>query len=319
MKLVILDGGNIIPQLPWRQKIEGHRITDIDYYDETPAELAFDRIRGAQLVLTNKVVISASMMERLPELKYIGVMATGYNVVDVKAASRLGIVVTNIPSYSTDSVAQHAWALVLCIYNRVEYYSEQNRNGRWCRNSTFSYYDFITHELAGQTMGIVGLGNIGMKMARIALSFGMKVLAVTSKPQISLPDGIVSAPFDVLLSKSDIVSLHCPLTENTKELINRDTLSKMKNGAVLVNTGRGGLVNESDLANALNCGRIAAYGADVLSVEPAAQDNPLIGALNCYLTPHIAWTSMEARSRLIDICKDNISAFLDGRPVNVVS
>ena len=319
MKLVILDGGNIITQLPWRQKIEGHRITDIDYYDETPAELAFDRIRGAQLVLTNKVVISASMMERLPELKYIGVMATGYNVVDVKAASRLGIVVTNIPSYSTDSVAQHAWALVLCIYNRVEYYSEQNRNGRWCRNSTFSYSDFITHELAGQTMGIVGLGNIGMKMARIALSFGMKVLAVTSKPQISLPDGIVSAPFDVLLSKSDIVSLHCPLTENTKELINRDTLSKMKNGAVLVNTGRGGLVNESDLANALNCGRIAAYGADVLSVEPAAQDNPLIGALNCYLTPHIAWSSMEARSRLIDICKDNISAFLDGRPVNVVS
>lgn len=318
LKLVILDGGSIIPQLPWRQKIEGHRITDIDYYDETPAELTMERIRDAQLVLTNKVVLSASMMEQLPDLKYIGVMATGYNVVDVKAAARLGIIVTNIPSYSTDSVAQHAWAHILNIYNRVDHYAVQNREGRWCRNATFCYSDFVMHELAGQTIGVVGLGNIGMKVAQIALAFGMKVLAVTSKPQETLPSGITSVGLETLLTQSDVISLHCPLTEDNKEMINRSSLSLMKNSSVLINTGRGGLVNEADLAQALNEGAIAAYGADVLSVEPARNDNPLINADNCFLTPHIAWTSLEARSRLVDICKSNIRAFLDGKPVNVV-
>ncbi len=319
MKLVILDGGDVIPGLPWRQKVEGSRVTDIDYYDNTPAGLAVERMRGAQLVLTNKVVISAEMMDSLPDLKYIGVMATGYNVVDVKAAAGHGIVVTNIPAYSTDSVAQMTWAHILNIYNRVDYYARQNRDGRWCRSKSFCYYDSTIHELAGKVMGVVGLGNIGMKVAQIALAFGMKVLAVTSKPQDSLPEGIAAVRLETLLAQSDVVSLHLPLTASSREMINSGSLALMKPDAVLINTGRGGLVNERDLADALNEGRLAAFGADVLSCEPASPDNPLTGARNCYLTPHIAWASHEARSRLVDICKQNIRSFLDGNPINVVS
>ncbi|MCQ2082892.1 MAG: D-2-hydroxyacid dehydrogenase [Bacteroidaceae bacterium] len=319
MKLVILDGGDIVPQLPWRQEVEGSRIPNIDYYDNTPAHLALERMRGAQLVLTNKVVISASMIDELPELKYIGVMATGYNVVDVAAAARHGITVTNIPAYSTDSVAQHTWALILNVFNKVDYYAVQNRDGRWCRNVSFCYYDYPIHELAGLTLGVVGLGSIGMKVAKIALAFGMKVLAVTSKPQESLPSGIRAAKLETLLSESDVISLHCPLTEANREMINGRTLSLCKTGAVLVNTGRGGLVNEHDIACALKQGCISAYCADVLSQEPASPDNPLISVENCFITPHIAWASVEARERLVKICKHNISAFLDGHPVNVVS
>ncbi len=319
MKLVILDGGDVIPSLPWRQKVEGSRVTDIDYYDNTLPAQVMERLRGAQLALTNKVVISAEMMDGLPSLKYIGVMATGYNVVDVKAAAERGIMVTNIPAYSTDSVAQMTWAHILNIYNRVDYYARQNRDGRWCRNVSFCYYDGTIHELAGKVMGVVGLGNIGMKVAQIALAFGMKVLAVTSKAQDSLPDGIVPVSLETLLVQSDVVSLHLPLTDSNREMINSGSLALMKPDAVLINTGRGGLVNERDLADALNQGRLAAFGADVLSCEPASPDNPLIGARNCYLTPHIAWASLEARSRLVDICKQNIRSFLDGNPINVVS
>lgn len=319
MKLVILDGETIIPQQAWKRYIDDGRVTDVDYYSDTPSCLAVERMRGAQMVLTNKVVISASMMDCLPDLRYIGVLATGYNVVDVKAATSRGITVTNIPSYSTDSVVQMAWAHILNIFNRVDHYAVMNREGRWSRSPLFCYSDFPFHELAGMTIGIVGLGNIGMKMARVALAFGMKVLAMTSKPQSVLPEGVTATALETLLKESDIVSLHCPLTDNTREMIDAETLALMKSSAILINTGRGQLVNENDLADALHDGRIAAYGADVLTVEPALPDNRLVKEKNCFLTPHIAWTSIEARERLIRICMDNIAAFLDGSPSNVVN
>ncbi len=319
MKLVILDGETIIPQLAWEQYIDDDRVTDVDYYGDTPSCLAVERMRGAQMVLTNKVVISASMMDSLPDLRYIGVLATGYNVVDVKAAADRGIMVTNIPSYSTDSVVQMAWAHILNILNRVDHYAVMNREGRWSRSPLFCYSDFQFHELAGMTIGIVGLGNIGMKMAGVALAFGMKVLALTSKPQSVLPEGVTATALETLLKESDIVSLHCPLTDNTREMINSETIAQMKNSAILINTGRGQLVNENDLADALHNGHIAAYGADVLSVEPALPDNRLVMEQNCYLTPHIAWTSIEARERLVRICIENIAAYLDGCPLNVVN
>lgn len=318
MKLVILDGETLVPKLSDGYDAESHRIKEIVFYGNTPDRLALERMRGAQFVLTNKVPVTASIMEQLPDLRYIGVLATGYNVVDVAAAARLGITVTNIPSYSTDSVAQMVWAHILNIYNKVDHYARENRDGRWCREPLFCYSDFSFHELAGQTMGVVGLGNIGMKVARIARAFGMKVLAYTSKPQTSLPDGILSVPLDTLFCKSDVISLHCPLTDSTREMINARSLSLMKSGAVVINTGRGPLVNEHDVADALNTGRIAAFGADVLTVEPARPDNPLPCAANCYLTPHIAWTSVEAKRRLIDICISNIRAYLDGHPTNTV-
>lgn len=318
MKLVILDGETIVPRLSDGYDAENHRIKEIVFYGDTPAELALERMSGAQFVLTNKVTVTASMMEQLPDLRYIGVLATGYNVVDVAAARRLGITVTNIPSYSTDSVAQMVWAHILNIYNRVDHYARENREGRWCRTPLFTYSDFSFHELSGQTMGVVGLGNIGMKVALIARAFGMKVLAFTSKPQPALPDGVLSVPLDTLFGDSDVISLHCPLTDSTREMVNAHSLALMKPGVVVINTGRGPLVNEQDVANALNAGCIAAFGADVLSVEPACPDNPLLSAANCYLTPHIAWTSLEAKQRLIDICISNIRAFLDGHPTNTV-
>ena len=257
-------------------------------------------------------------MDQLPELRYIGVLATGYNVVDINAAARRGIVVTNIPAYSTESVVQMTWAHILNIYNSVGHYACENSRGRWCDSPDFCYWDSPLHELAGKTIGIVGLGNIGRRVADVALAFGMKVLALTGKSQNSLPEGITKVVLDRLLKESDIVTLHCPLTSGTREMINRGSLALMKSDAVLINTGRGGLVSDADLSDALNSGRIAAYGADVLTVEPARSDNPLVHARNCYLTPHIAWATVEARQRLIAICMENVRAFIEGHPVNVI-
>ena len=258
-------------------------------------------------------------MDRLPGLKYIGVLATGYNVVDTIAARQRGICVTNIPAYSTDSVAQMTFAHILNITNRVGHYAAQNRQARWSGSEDFCYWDTPLHELAGKTIGIVGLGNIGMKVARIAMEFGMDVFACTSKSSASLPSGIQKTTVDGLLGVSDILTLHCPLTDNTREMINAGAIRKMKRGAILINTGRGQLVNEADVAAALRDGQLGGYGADVMCSEPPAADNPLFGAPNAFITPHIAWATYEARARLMDIAVGNLKAFISGKPINVVA
>ena len=258
-------------------------------------------------------------MDALPNLKYIGVLATGYNVVDINAAKEHNIVVTNIPAYSTQSVAQMVFAHLLNITQRVGYYSKENTNGRWAKNQDFCYWDTNLIELAGKKIGIVGFGNIGQATARIALAMDMKVLAYTSKNQADLPTGILKVDLDELFSASDVISLHCPLTPETKELVNTKRLNMMKKNAILINTGRGPLINEKDLADALNKESIAGAGLDVLSTEPPLADNPLLTAKNCFITPHIAWATYEARTRLMQIAIDNLKSYMEGNIINNVA
>ena len=317
MKIVVLDGYGVNPgDLSW-ETLEA--LGDVEVYPRTAPEDVIDRCFNAEIILTNKVVLNKQILVSLPRLKYIGVLATGYNVVDVDTASDLDIIVTNIPAYSTDSVVQMTFAHILTMTNRVEHYTQQNRNGRWSYNPDFVYWDTPLIELAGKTMGIVGLGNIGMKVAQLARCFGMEVYAFTSKASSLLPEGIQKTTFEGLLSVSDILSLHCPLNRSTREMINASSLAKMKEGALLINTGRGPLVNEADVAEALRSGHLGGYGADVMCQEPPAEDNPLFSAPNAYITPHIAWATFEARKRLIAIAVGNVKAFIDGNPVNVVN
>lgn len=317
MKIVVLDGYGLNPgDLSWDALKE---LGDVTIYPRTTEEEVYQRSVDADIILTNKVVMSADVIWELPKLKYIGVLATGYNVVDTEAAKDSDIVVTNIPAYSTDSVAQNTFAHILAIANRVEHYSDQNRNGRWSSNPDFVYWDTPLVELSGKTLGVVGLGRIGMKVAQIALCFGMDVFAVTSKHRADLPEGIRKTTLDGLLATSDILSLHCPLNRETHEMINAESLKKMKRGAILINTGRGPLVNESDVAEALKSGQLGAYGADVMCQEPPMADNPLFSAPNAFITPHIAWATYEARTRLMQIAVDNVKAFIDGKPINVVN
>jgi glycerate dehydrogenase len=258
-------------------------------------------------------------MTQLPRLKYVGVLATGYNVVDVEAANECGIVVTNVPAYSTESVAQMVFAHLLTVMNRTEHYALQNRHGRWSANPDFCYWDTELTELAGKTFGIVGLGNIGGRVAQIAIAFGMKIQALTRKSQEELPDGVTKVDLDTLLATSDVLSLHCPLTDNTRHLINAETLNLMKSSAVIINTGRGPLVDDKAVADALESGRIFAFCADVLTNEPPSMSNPLLKQPNAYITPHIAWATKEARTRLIQVATENVCCFLNGTPQNVVS
>ena len=317
MKIVILDGYSVNPgDLSWDDLA---RLGDLTVYPRTSPDEVGERIGEADIVLTNKVIIDKVAFDAAPRLKYVGVLATGYNVVDLPEASRRGIVVTNIPSYSTDSVAQTVYALLLAIYNRVEYYAGQNRDGRWSHARDFCYWDYPSRELAGKTMGIVGLGHIGTTVARIALAMGMIVKAVTSKTQNELPAGVTKTSIDQLFSESDVVTIHCPLTESTRHLVNAGRLSLMKSSSVLINTSRGPVVDEDALADALNTGKIYAAGIDVMSVEPPSPDNPLLSARNCFITPHIAWATVEARTRLIAIACANVAAFISGSPVNQVN
>ena len=293
---------------------------ELTVYERTKASETVARAADAEIVLTNKVVISREVMEQLPHLKYIGVLATGYNVVDVEAAREHGIVVTNVPAYSTDSVAQMVFAHLLTVTNRTEHYAIENRQGRWTKNPDFCYWDFPHMELAGKTFGIVGLGNIGQSVARIAIAFGMKVKAFSTKSASALRMlGIEKATLEELLSTSDVLSLHCPLTDSTRHLMNHDTLRQMKSSAILINTGRGPLVDDQAVAEALAEGRLAAFCADVLTDEPPKADNPLLSQPHAFITPHIAWASTEARVRLLQVAIGNVRAFLNGSPVNVVN
>ena len=316
MKIVILDAYTVNPgDLNWDELA---KLGELSVYERTKPEEILERCKGAEIILTNKVVLDSTMLNQLPRLLYIGVLATGYNVVDLEAASRQNVIVTNIPAYSTDSVAQMTFAHLLNIYNRVQWYADENKNGRWTECQDFSYLGHDFHELAGKTMGVVGLGNIGMKVALIAKAFGMKVLAFTSKQQEELPEGLVAVDMDELFTQADVISLHCPLTDSTRHLVNKERLKTMKSNAVIINTGRGPLVNDQELAEALNNKTVLAYGADVITQEPPRDGNPLLSARNAFFTPHIAWATFEARKRLIQICTDNVKAFIDGKPVNVV-
>lgn len=317
MKIVVLDGYGLNPgDLSWDAVSQ---LGELTVYDRTSSEEVIARSAGAEAILTNKTVITAEIMEALPDLKYIGVLATGYNVVNVSAAREKGIVVTNIPAYSTPSVAQMVFAHILNIAQQVQHHSEEVRKGRWTNNADFCFWDTPLIELREKKIGLVGLGHTGFNTARIAIGFGMQVTAYTSKSSLQLPPEIKKRTLDELFSECDIVSLHCPLTDETKELVNAERLRLMKPTAILINTGRGPLVNEQDLADALNAGKLYAAGLDVLSSEPPKADNPLLTARNCYITPHIAWASLEARTRLMDILVENIKAFQAGKPVNNVA
>lgn len=317
MKIVVLDGYAANPgDLSW----EGMKVLgECTIYDRTAPEEVLERAAGAEAILTNKVIINADHMAALPELKYIGVLATGYNVVDTAAAKERGIVVTNIPSYSTASVAQMVFAHILNITQQVQHHSEEVHKGRWTNNKDFCFWDTPLMELREKKIGLVGLGNTGYTTARVAIGFGMQVYALTSKSHFQLPPEIKKMDLDQLFSECDIISLHCPLTPETREMVNARRLGMMKPTAILINTGRGPLINEQDLADALNNGKIYAAGVDVLSTEPPCADNPLLTAKNCYITPHIAWASTAARERLMQIMLGNIKAYQDGKPVNVVN
>ena len=314
MKIVILDGYTANPgDLSWK---ELETLGELVVYDRTSADETVARATDAEVVLTNKVLITKDVIAQLPRLKYVGVLATGYNVVDIEAAHQRGIIVTNVPAYSTESVAQMVFAHLLTVTNRVEHYAAQNRADRWTNSADFSYSDTLLTELAGKTFGIVGLGNIGKRVAQIAQAFGMNVIALTSKT--TLPEGIKKVELSELFAQSDVLSLHCPLTSDTHHMINADTLKLMKPTAILINTGRGPLIDDQAVADALKGKRLYAFCADVLTEEPPKADNPLLGLPNAYTTPHIAWATVEARARLVKVAIDNVKAFANGKSQNVV-
>lgn len=317
MKIVILDGYALNPGDLSYDCLR--QFGTLKVYDRTAPEDVIARAIDADAVLTNKVVLGETEFAQLPRLRYIGVQATGYNVIDVEAARRHGITVTNIPAYSTDSVAQMVMAHLLGITQRVEHYAEACRQGRWAGNPDFCYWDTPLIELRGKQMGIVGFGRTGNAVAHLAMAFGMKVAAYTSKSQADLPEGVEKMGLDTLFATSDVVSLHCPLTPTTHHLVDACRLALMKPTAILINTARGPIVDEQALADALNSGAIYAAGIDVLAEEPPREDSPLLSARHCFVTPHIAWATLEARTRLLQICEANLRAFIDEKPQNVVS
>ena len=317
MKLVVLDGFTLNPgDLSWKGLQE---LADCTFYERTPADLTWERAQEAEAVITNKVVFDKAMIDKLPKLKYIGVSATGYNVIDLQAAKDHGIVVTNIPAYSADSVAQDVFALILTITNQVAHYAAEVSAGVWSRSKDFTYWDTPLLELHGKTIGIAGLGHNGMGVARIALAFGMQVIALTSKTGAALPEGIRAVTKEEFFKQSDIVTLHYPLTPETHHIINKETLALMKPSAILINTSRGPLVDEEALAEALNNKRLFAAGLDVMTDEPPAITNPLLKIPNCYITPHIAWATIEARTRLMNMLIQNFASYLKGTVINQVN
>ncbi len=315
-RIVILDGYTLNPgDLDWSAL---SAIGDLTVYDRTPPELILERAAGAEIVLTNKTPLTREIIAGLPEMKYIGVLATGYNVVDTAAARERGIPVTNVPGYGTAAVAQHVFALLLELTQRTGLHSDSVRAGDWTRSPDWCYWRTPLVELSGLTMGIVGFGAIGRAVARIAHAFGMQVIAATRTPRAD-EGGVTFTGVDDLFRRADVVSLHCPLTPETQGLVNAARLAAMKPSAFLINTGRGPLIVEQDLAGALHRGTIAGAALDVLSSEPPAADNPLPAAPNCLITPHLAWAALASRRRLLDTVAENIRAFLSGSPVHVVN
>lgn len=317
MKIVILDGcAANSGDISWGSL---EQYGELVVYDRTERDEVVSRIGDAEFITTNKTVIDREVMDACPNLRYIGVLATGYNVVDIEAAKEHGIVVTNVPEYSTDAVAQFTFSLLLEMANHVGAHNSSVMDGGWVRSKDFSYSVLPTMELAGKTMGVIGYGSIGRRVAEIAHAFGMNVL-VSSRTEKKLPDGgwIRWVSREELFAQSDVISIHCPLFPETAGMINRDTISLMKKSALIINTARGGCIVEQDLADALNEGRIAGAAVDVISQEPMAPDNPLLTARNMIITPHIAWAPKEVRERLLRIAGDNIGAFLNGTPINVV-
>lgn len=317
MKIVVLDGYTLNPgDLSW----DGLRaLGEVTVHDRTPPEQIEPRARLAEAVLTNKTALNRETIRHLAQLKYIGVLATGYNVVNVEAAKKRGIVVTNVPGYGTASVAQHVFGLLLELTHQVGHHAFTVRKGRWSRTPDFCYWLHPLVELDGLTMGVVGYGAIGQAVARIALGFGMKVLIADPGPPAALPAGAAAVALDELLSRSDVVSLHCPLTPVTERMINEASLNRMKRGAFLINTSRGGLIDEAALLAALQDGRVGGAGLDVLTEEPPSDKQPLLRAKNCIVTPHLAWATRAARARLMNEVVENLRAFQAGKPRNVVN
>ena len=319
MKIVILDAFTSNPgDLSW-DAIE--ELGELTVYERTTPEDVLERCTGSEVIFTNKVILNSETIEQLPELKYIGVLATGTNVVDLNFAKEKGICVTNIPGYSTDSVVQHVLALILHFSSKVSIHNDAVQQGDWVNSIDFSFTLGTLNELSGKTLGIIGLGTIGRKLARVADAMGMKIVAAhqSSMDRLELPYEVEWLPVDEVFALADFLSLNCPLTPETEKVVNAEHLKKMKSSAIVINTGRGPLVDEQALTDALNNGTIAGAGLDVLSTEPPAGDNPLLSAKNCVITPHIAWASREARARLIAVAADNLSSFLFGIPQNVVN
>lgn len=316
MRIVVLDGYALNPgDLSWGG-IE--KLGDCTIYDRTSSEFIVERAIDADVIFTNKVILDKGVIEKLPSLKFIGVLATGFNVVDTVAAKTAGIVVCSIPAYSTQSVAQMVFSHILNFAQNISVHATSVSKGDWVNSTDFAYWLTPQTELAGKTMGIIGFGQIGQSVAKIALAFGMKVI-FNNRSKKNTEINATQVELDTLFEESDYISINCPLTDDNKGFINKTSLKKMKASAFLINTGRGPLINEHDLADALNTGQIAGAGLDVLSLEPAAPDNPLPKAKNCFITPHIAWATFEARQRLMQIATNNLIAFSKGNPINVVN
>ncbi len=317
MKLVVLDGYSYNPgDLSW----DGFReFGELTIYDRTPEDKMVERMKDADLVFTSKAKITKEVLDACPKVKYIGEMATGYNNVDVAAAREKGIPVTNIPSYSTEATAQFAIALLLEICHHVGHHSDAVHAGRWSDGVEWCFWDYPLIELLDKTMGIIGFGRIGQSVAKIAAALGMKVIAHSPTEREEGKKLAEYVSLDELLSRSDVISLHCPLTPQTTGLINKSAIEKMKDGVIIINNSRGPVIDEQALADALNSGKVYAAGLDVASNEPIARDNPLLSAKNCIITPHISWAPFESRKRLMEVAKSNVAAFLKGEPVNVVN
>lgn len=318
MKLVVLDGYTLNPgDLSW----DGiKRFGDLTVFERTPASEILERCKGAEIVFTNKTPLRQDVLAQLPDLKYIGVLATGYNVVDIDFARTMGIKVANVPGYGTASVVQLTFSLLFELCLHVQRHSDSVFKGDWVASADFCYWNYPLIEMEGKTLGIIGFGSIGQKVADVASAFGMKVVAYSrTQTDQSHRKNFQWLSLEELLKSSDVVSIHCPLFPETEGLINKNTLKLMKKSAFFINTSRGPIVNEQDLADALNSGLIAGAGLDVLSVEPPSANNPLLSAKNCLITPHIAWATKEARTRLMEIVEHNLSSFLNGNPVNIVN
>lgn len=314
MKLTILDGHGVNPgDLSWT---EFEKLAEVTVFPRTASNKVAERIGDSDAIFLNKIQITEDILSKCPNLKYIGVLATGYNVIDLEACRKRNIVVTNIPAYSTDSVAQHVFALILNFTNHVYLHNQSVLNGDWINCPDFCYWLKPLTELSGKTLGIFGYGNIGMKVSQIAKAFNMNVICCTRTQKEGMPENVT---FEELLKRSDFLSLHAPLTDKTKNIINKDTLNLMKKTAYLINTARGGFVVEKDLADFLNQDKIAGYAADVVLEEPMSKDNPLYKAKNCVITPHIAWAPLETRARLQKIALENLKAYLAGKPINQVN